>query len=108
MAKWIKPFMTYLEAERNSSIHTRINYQVDLKEFDGFLEDTALENVSPLDVRRFLAYLTDKECSRSTLGRKLACLRSFYKYLLREETVKVNPAAGISTPKQEKRLPIFL
>jgi len=72
------------------------------------LEDNALENVNPLDVRRFLAYLTDKDSSRSTLGRKLACLRSFYKYLMREEAIKVNPAAGISTPKQERRLPVFL
>jgi len=108
MAKWIKSFMTYLEAERNSSVHTLINYQVDLKEFDQFLEDSALEDVNPLDVRRFLAHLTDKSSSRSTLGRKLACLRSFYKYLMREEAIKVNPAAGISTPKQEKKLPMFL
>ncbi len=108
MVNWIDKFTTYLEAERNASTHTLVNYRVDLKEFHRFLETTELTKVTPLDIRRFLAYLTDKQSSRSTVGRKLACLRSFYKFLVRENGVQSNPAAAISTPKQEKRLPSFL
>jgi len=104
----IQNFMLYLEAERNASNHTLINYRVDLKEFEQFLKDIKLIEVTPIDIRRFLAYLSDKECSRSTLGRKLACLRSFYKHMVREGNVKTNPASGIATPKHEKRLPAFL
>jgi len=108
MTNWIEKFTTYLEAERNASIHTLVNYRVDLKEFQKFLEGMELVKVTPLEIRRFLAHLTDKQCSRSTVGRKLACLRSFYKFLVRENAVISNPAASISTPKQEKRLPSFL
>ncbi len=108
MSNMIQNFMLYLEAERNASNHTLINYRVDLKEFEQFLKDIKLIEVTPIDIRRFLAYLSDKECSRSTLGRKLACLRSFYKHMVREGNVKTNPASGIATPKHEKRLPAFL
>jgi integrase/recombinase XerC len=105
---WIEKFTTYLEAERNASVHTLVNYRVDLKEFQKFLETTDIVKAAPLDIRRFLAHLTDKQSSRSTVGRKLACLRSFYKFLVRENAAQSNPAAAISTPKQEKRLPSFL
>jgi len=108
MDSWVKKFIKYLEAERNASIHTVINYQVDLSDLKEFLGDAALTKVTSLDIRRFLAYLTEKKCSRSTLGRKLACLRSFYKYLVRENALTTNPATSISTPKHEKRLPSFL
>jgi integrase/recombinase XerC len=108
MKDWIESFMTYLEAERNASPHTLINYRVDLTEFQKFLEGTPLKEISALDIRRFLAHLSDRDCSRSTIGRKLACLRSFCKYLVREDVLAANPAAGVSTPKREKRLPSFL
>jgi len=108
MDKWIKRFLTYLEGERNASNHTLINYRVDLKDFEKFLDGANVTKVSALNIRGFLAYLTDKKYSRSTVGRKLACLRSFYKFLVRENGIPANPAAGISTPKQEKRLPFFL
>ncbi len=60
------------------------------------------------DVRRFLAFLRDREYSKSTTARKLATLRSFYKFCLKRAYVGGNPLSSIRTPKQEKRLPKFL
>ncbi len=60
------------------------------------------------DVRRFLAYLAKQDYSKSTTARKLATLRSFYKFCLRRSYIESNPLVSIRTPKQEKRLPKFL
>ncbi|MBC7785085.1 MAG: tyrosine recombinase, partial [Burkholderiales bacterium] len=61
--------------------------------------------VEPLNVREFLAYLYGQNYTKSTTARKLATLRSFYKFLIRRGVVSVNPLSTIRTPKQEKRLP---
>jgi integrase/recombinase XerC len=60
------------------------------------------------DIRRFLAFLGKQDYSKSTTARKLATLRSFYKFLVRRGRVESNPLASIRTPKQDKRLPKFL
>ena len=67
-----------------------------------------LEGVEAEDVRRFLAFLKDRAYSKSTTARKLATLRSFYKFCLKRSYVPANPLATIKTPKQDKRLPRFL
>jgi integrase/recombinase XerC len=67
-----------------------------------------LAAITPLDVRRFLADLRDRGCSRATVARKLAAVRSFFKYLVRTSVLEASPATSIKTPKQEKRLPRFL
>jgi integrase/recombinase XerC len=59
-------------------------------------------------IRAFLAYLNEQEYSKATSARKLATLRSFYKFLVRRGHLSRNPVAAIRTPKQEKRLPLFL
>jgi len=64
--------------------------------------------VGPMIIRRFLAVLRDKGYSKSSVARKLATLRSFYKYLVRNGHLATNPLAAIRTPKQERRLPKFL
>ncbi len=60
------------------------------------------------DVRRFLGFLRDREYSKSTTARKLATLRSFYKFCLKRSYIQSHPLASIRTPKQDKRLPKFL
>ncbi len=60
------------------------------------------------EVRRFLAFLRDRQYCKSTTARKLATLRSFYKFCLKRGHVQANPLAAIRTPKQDKRLPKFL
>jgi integrase/recombinase XerC len=118
----IQKFMTYLEHERNFSVHTVRCYATDLAAFAAFLagpgatpDDLAgpafsdrLRRVTPLDLRGYLADLRRAEYSRATVARKIATLRSFYKFLARHGEVQANPVKVIRTPRQEKRLPKFL
>ncbi len=67
-----------------------------------------LRDVTPEQVKEFLAFLGTQSYSKSTVARKLATLRSFFKFCLRRGYVKAHPLAAIRTPKQEKRLPKFL
>lgn len=67
-----------------------------------------LRAVTHLTIRSYLAFLQSQQFSRRTIARKLSCLRSFYKYLLKSDLVASNPVAGVHTPKLERRLPVFL
>ena len=108
MESQIARFLIYLQAEKNASEHTVKNYSIDLKRFFGFLKEVPLEKIDYLEIRRYLADLNEKGFSKSSISRKLACLRSFFKFLVRENVLKDNPAASISTPKKDKKLPLFL
>jgi len=105
---YVDRFLRFLEAEKNASPHTIKNYHSDLIEFFSFLGKCSLSDINYLSIRRFLAHLKEKQFLRSTVSRKLACLKSFFKYLTREHLVSANPASGIATPKRERRLPSFL
>ncbi len=117
----VRQFLAYVEHERNFSEHTIRSYTADLVQFAAFLtgpdtdasaEGEALSGrlraVTPLELRRYLAELRDSNYSRATIARKIATLRSFYKYLARQGEVQRNPVKVIRTPRQEKRLPKFL
>jgi integrase/recombinase XerC len=118
----VNRFLSYLEHERNFSEHTVRCYATDLAHFSAFLLGPAappdanqadafsdrLKAVSPLDLRGYLADLRRAEYSRATIARKIATLRSFYKFLARQGDVERNPVKVIRTPRQEKRLPKFL
>ena len=104
----IDRFLKYLEAEKNASPHTIKNYRSDLIEFFRFVGKCSLHEINYLSIRKFLAHLKEQAFLRSTVSRKLACLKSFFKYLTREQVLSSNPASGIATPKRERRLPSFL
>ena len=118
----IQKFVTYLEHERNFSEHTVRCYSTDLAHFAAFLagpsatpDDLAgpvfserLRRITPLDLRGYLAELRRADYSRATVARKIATLRSFYKFLARQGEVQANPVKVIRTPRQERRLPKFL
>jgi integrase/recombinase XerC len=113
---WIERYESHLRLERNVSPHTLRNYASDLRQFDEFLGRRAKENGEkkiPLEdvtvhvVRAYLASLS-KHNKKSSIGRKLAALKGFFRYLLREKKIQRDPLALISTPKQEKPLPAFL
>lgn len=108
MDKTIEKFLRYLEAEKNSSDNTRIAYRTDLIEYSHFLNTMAPSAASREDVRRFLSQLAAQAFSKRTVARKLASIRSFYKYLVREGLVKKNPASAVRNPKLDKRLPLVL
>jgi integrase/recombinase XerC len=108
MNKQVEDFLSFLATEKGASEHTTKNYGIDLREFVKFIAEKEFKDLTYLDIRSFLAFLKGREYSKSSISRKLACLRSFFKYLVRENILAQNPAAGIATPKKEKRLPSFM
>ena len=108
MQRYIDKFINYLKIEKNASEHTITNYKIDLKVFGLFLGEKDVSAVDHLTLRRFLAELRSKNYSKRTIARKLASLRSFFKFLFREGYIKTNPITAISTPKLDKKLPVFL
>lgn len=129
----ISKFLTYLEMERNFSVHTIRSYAADLTQFCQFLcasqaagasaaelssdklppveeldadtLQTALPAVTAVVVRSYLAMMRNSSYSKATVARKLATLRSFYKYLARMGDVTASPVTAVRTPRQDKRLP---
>ena len=108
MQQYIDKFTRYLEIEKNSSTHTVTNYKVDLRGFMDFLGGNDISNIDYLLLRRYLAHLKSVQYDKRSVARKLACLRSFFKFLCRDGYLKTNPAVGLSTPKLDKKLPFFL
>jgi len=107
----IDRFLRYLRAERNASPHTEKNYRNDLEQFREYLERQGIPtfaSVSYEEARRYLAGLSLKEYARRTLSRKLSALRSFYMFLVREGLAESSPFALVRSPKQERKLPVFL
>jgi tyrosine recombinase XerC len=104
-------FITKLEHEKGFSEHTLRAYHKDLLQFDIFLKSekrSSLENINHLLLRKFLAVLRSKNYSKTTIARKLASIRSFFKFLIREGVLVSNPFEMLRTPKQEEKLPHFL
>ncbi len=101
-------FLKYLEAERNYSDHTLLNYSIDLNEFILFIGDKKIQDIVYPDLRRFLAQLKARSLKSRSIARKLSSIRSFFKYLQREKVIQTNPASLVVTPKLDKPLPHFL
>jgi tyrosine recombinase XerC len=108
MDRYIGKFLTYLEIEKNASRHTLLNYHIDLKQFRKFISGKEVQDIDRLDIRKYLSFLKGKNLKKRTVGRKLSTFRSFFRFLLREGYLKFSPVSGISSPKLEKRLPVFL
>ena len=114
---FIDQFIHYLSAEKNASPHTCRCYLRDLDEFRNFLKSSGIylspsggieiEKVDRMAIRRYLSFLHRKN-KKSSIARKLSTLRSFFKYLIREQLAVSNPAKSVSTPKVEKPLPTML
>ena len=108
---WVQEFMRYLIVERGYSDKTRIAYEKDIQDYQLFLAETGNDSylsVDYRDVRIYLGFLTnEKKYSRNTINRKMASLRSFYQYLLRQEVLSENPFSYVHLKKQNQRLPHF-
>jgi len=109
----IEKFIYYLRYERNASPATIGDYRCDIEQFRDFLtppgESTmALDQVDHKIVREFVSWLYDRRLEKSSVARKLAALRSFFKFCVREHITKQNPARLVSTPKLPKRVPHVL
>ncbi len=114
MHDYIRLYLEYIENERDYSRHTVISYQHDLEQFRNFLckhysvSSVNFSNVDQLTIRLFLGDLLEQNQSKKSVARKLACLRSFYKFLVRRNAVKTNPVLNVVSPKLPKKLPSFL
>jgi integrase/recombinase XerC len=113
----IGDFLDYLTYERNVSPNTIAAYRDDLESFVGFLcndyftmarDQLEFARVDHLTVRSYLAHLSRRKLSRSSVARHLSALRTFFKYLVREGVTEANPARTVSTPKREKHLPAVM
>ncbi len=109
--KLIDDFLNYLRYEKNYSGHTLKAYAEDFRSLIEYFEATGVKSVGEADYRflhRYVAKLGTSGIKASTLERKIASLKSFFKFLVKRGIVAKNPAALIASPKKEKRLPAIL
>lgn len=109
----LSAFMRYLEAEKDASEHTEVNYLRDILQFAAHAwpdeqPPYSWQSVDRFSGRSFLAAIRRNGCSAATARRKLSSLRSFYRYMVREDLVDVNPFSGLQLPRLERRLPAVL
>jgi integrase/recombinase XerC len=113
MKQHIDKFVDYLRYERNASPNTIREYRRDIQQFMAFLTPPG-EKTMPLGhvdhrvIREFVGWSYDQRLEKSSVARKLAALRTFFKFCVREGVVKQNPARLVSTPKLPKRVPRVL
>ena len=109
----IEKFIAHLRYEKNSSPSTQRNYHKDLEQFLEYLtppgeKTMPLEKIDRLVIREFISHLHDRGLEKSSIGRKLSAMRSFFKYCVREQILKQNPARLVATPKVPRRIPEVL
>lgn len=113
MDQVVGKFLKYLAIERNSSAHTVTSYKTDIYQFIEFLNESEdfdslssdINSVTRLDIRMWLGQLSEEGYARNTIARKVASLRSFFKYCFKRGHIQKNPAHLLLVPKKEKRLP---
>jgi integrase/recombinase XerC len=113
MKQTIQKYVEYMRSVRNSSPHTLVNYGHDLEQFVAFLtppgtETPKLALITHHMIREFVAHLHHTGLEKSSIARKLAALRSFFKYCVREGRLNESPARLVATPKLPKRVPAVL
>jgi integrase/recombinase XerC len=113
MNQAIRKYLEYLRSVRNSSPHTILNYGKDLEQFSGYLSPPGVSTPGVAEIthqmiREYVGHLHSQKLEKSSIARKLASLRSFFKYCVRENLLKENPARLVPTPKLPKRIPSVL
>jgi integrase/recombinase XerC len=105
-------FLKYLQYEKRVSAHTSTAYKNDLDQFSSFLTetfpDTAIEAADYGMVRSWIIQLVDSEIKATSVNRKIASLKTYYKFLMRQEVISKNPMQKIRVLKTQKRLPSFI
>ncbi len=111
MTRALQQYMVYLQAERNASPHTLLNYRRDIEEFAAFCRDQGIESWGEVDraaLRKWLTWLGNQGFVRASIARKVTEVRSFYRFMIRENILGYNPLLAVSAPKVPRRLPNFL
>jgi integrase/recombinase XerC len=109
LEKHVEAFLEYLR-NRAVSEHTLSNYELDIREFQAFVEshDANLLSIDHVFIRNFLNHLYERKLQKSSVARKLACLRTFFKFLVKDGRRDSNPAELIASPRLPKKLPSYL
>lgn len=109
---FILQFVQYLQFEKRYSRHTIRAYQDDLTQFNSFYAEhyggASLESVGPSIVRSWLALLKEQGLEARSLNRKISSLKSFFRYHLRQGSIRQSPMATVISPKMPRRLPVFI
>lgn len=118
MVQLITQFLDHLRYERNVSEHTLRNYASDLNQFLDYLAPAQqqtgkrnppdLQQIDHITIREWLSTLHSAQKKKASVARKLAALRTFFQFLVREGLMEMNPAKLVSTPRLEKKLPKHL
>lgn len=114
VGEYIDEYLEYIRRERNYSYHTIVAYKEDLSQFHIFLKKhfalnvVHLPEIDQLTIRLFLGDILEQGNSKKSSARKLAAVRSFFKYLVKRKTVHFNPSLNVVTPRIPKKLPVFL
>ncbi|PKM87225.1 MAG: tyrosine recombinase [Firmicutes bacterium HGW-Firmicutes-12] len=112
----VDSFFIYLESERNMAYKTIKSYNSDWMDFFNFLEKSMnyhleiieIKDINHAIIRKYLVNMNDRALAKTTIARRLASLRSFFRYLLKKEIIIMNPLKDVSTPKISKKLPRYL
>lgn len=104
----LEDFKSYIIAEKNFSKHTAKAYCSDILSFLVWMDEQSCEDINFSKVREYLHFIQKFNYKKTTIARKIASLRTFYKYLYRERKVDSNPAMNLTNPKRPKSLPKFL
>ena len=105
---YLSDFLVYLEAEKNFSKHTIRAYHSDVLSFLLWLDNTPVEETNHTKLKDYLVFIQRFNYSKTTLSRKIAAIRTFYRYLYRERILDTNPSDSVHAPKRNKSLPKFL
>lgn len=106
--KDLEDFKGYILVEKNFSVHTAKAYCSDVLGYLLWLGDEGCENADFSKIRDYLHFMQKFNYKKTTIARKIASIRTFYKYLTREKKIENNPAQNIISPKRPKSLPKFL
>jgi integrase/recombinase XerC len=107
----IESFLKYLQYERRYSPRTLVSYQTDLRQFEAFLKtefESTAANANYGMVRGWIVSLSEQELDAPSINRKIACLRSFFKFLLKREEIAKDPMLKVKVLKTKKKLPHFI
>jgi integrase/recombinase XerD len=102
--EWIARFLSYLRSEQGLSDNTVLNYEIDLRKFSVWL-DKPFASAHRIEIQRYLSDLMNTGLNPKTAGRRLACFRHFYRFLIDEGEIAVNPTRNLPLPKTWKTIP---
>lgn len=105
---YLKNFIIYLEIEKNFSKHTIRAYESDVLSFLLWLDSVPVEETNHTKLKEYIVFIQRFNYSKTTLSRKIAAIRTFYRFLYRERVIDTNPANSVQAPKRSKTLPKFL